>query len=146
MFQLLDSLAQLEQSSRSRIINTALWQYAEDYLGVRGRTVKGSLTRRLRRIDTLQRRIEVNLQLGKKRRMEDLQEDRKDMLDETYQYARYTANTASYRLLSRAACWLAHTFENVTPAPEILTGEVKALLKALIDAEDKNPETEKVAK
>ena len=82
MLQLLDSLAQLEGSSRGRIINAALWRYAEDYMASRGHTIPNSLRNKLRRIDILHKRIQVNLQLGENRVLEDLQENRKDMLDE----------------------------------------------------------------
>ena len=84
----------------------------------------------------LQKRIEVNLQLGHERRTDELEENRRDMLDEAFHYARYTGNTDSYQLLSRAAAWLAHTFEKAIPAPENLTAELKVLLKALVEAGD----------
>lgn len=148
MLQLLDSLAQLEGSSRSRIISAALWQYAEDYMTARGRTIPSSLKNKLRRIDILQRRIQVNLQQGEKRALEDLQENRKDMLDEAYHYARYASNTDSFQLLSRTAEWLTHTFENKATASESLTSELKGLLKSLIEAEEtrtKDPSTDKGA-
>ena len=148
MFQLLDSLAQLEGSSRSRIINAALWQYAEDYMAVRGRTIPNSLRNKLRRIDILHKRIQVNLQLGETRVLEDLQENRKDMLDEAYHYARYASNTDSFQLLSRTAEWLAHTFENATPAPKAQTNDLMSLLKTLIEgreAEAEAPEADKGA-
>ncbi len=90
--------------------------YVEDLLSAQGRTLAAALRNRLRRINILQQRIEVNLSLKERRVTKDLQEDRQEMLEEAYRYARYTRNQAALLVLSRVSSWLAETFQEPTPA------------------------------
>jgi hypothetical protein len=130
VIKLLDNLAQLEGKSRSGIINKALWQYALDYLGARGHTPFADYVKtRLRMIETLQKRIEVNMLLKENRNLE---EDRQKMLEETHLYARYAMNQASLLLLMKVSGWLAATLEDPPPADiEARTRELQALLNSL---------------
>jgi hypothetical protein len=114
--QSLDSLAQLEGRSRNKIINTAVMQYVLDYLGARGHTPPGYLRTRIRMIQVLQKRLEINMALKDKRVLEDFERDRQEMLEEAYRYARYTKNQASLLLLSKVSSWLATTFDHRIPA------------------------------
>ncbi len=129
--KLLDNLTQLEGKSRSMIINKALLQYALDYLGARGHVSPDYLKTRLRMIETLQKRIEVNMMLKENPDLE----DRQQMLEETHRYARYTRNQASLLLLSKVSGWLAATLEDPLPADiEARTRELQTLLKALTES------------
>ncbi len=132
--ELLDLLAQLEGTSRNRLINKALMVYAEDLLSAKGRTHAVALRNRLRTINILQRRIEVNLSLNERRVTKDLQEDRLEMLEEAYRYARYTGSQAALLLLSKVAGWIAETFQEPTPADmkeraEALRASVDSLIE-----------------
>ncbi len=107
--------------------------YVEDLLSAQGRTLAVALRDRLRRINILQQRIEVNLSLKERRVTKDLQEDRQEMLEEAYRYARYTRNQAAL-LLSRVSSWLAETFQEPTPADmkeraEALRASVNSLIE-----------------
>ncbi len=130
--QALDGLAQLEGRSRNKLINTAVLQYALDYLGARGHTPPGYLRTRVRMIYVLQKRLEVNMALKEKRVLEDFERDRQEMLEEAYRYARYTRNEEALLLLSKVSGWLAATFEEPLPADmKTRTLELSALLEAL---------------
>jgi hypothetical protein len=63
-----------------------------------------------------------------------LEEDRRQILDEAYRYARYTRNQTSLLLLSKISGWVAATFED--PLPEGMktrTGELLELLGSLME-------------
>jgi len=115
-------------------------QYSQDWLGARGHVIPGSLRNRLRRIDILQKRIRVNLQLGDRQVLDDLGVDRKDMLDEAYYYARYSNNNDSFQLLSQVTGWLTHAFDPTATVPEAETSHLQALLDKLIRAEGNKAE------
>ncbi len=107
-------------------------QYALDYLGARGHVSPGYLKIRLRMIETLQKRIEVNMSMKKTRALTDLALDRQEMLEETHRYAKYTKDQASLLLLSKVSEWLAATFEDPPPADiDARSRELQALLKTL---------------
>jgi len=134
--KLLDNLTQLEGKSRSGIINKALLQYALDYLGARGHASPDYVKIRLRMIETLQKRIEVNMMLKENRNLE---EDRQGMLEETHRYARCMMNQASLVLLMKVSGWLAATLEDPRPADiEARTRELQTLLKALTETPSDN--------
>ncbi len=135
IIKLLDDLARLEGKSRSRIINKALLQYALDYLGARGHVSSDYVKIRLRMIETLQKRIEVNMMLKENRNLE---EDRQGMLDETHRYARCMMNQSSLLLLMKVSGWLAATLENPPSDIEARTRELQALLNSLTETHSGN--------
>ena len=136
IIKLLDYLTQLEGKSRSGIINKAVLQYALDYLGARGHASPHYVKIRLRMIEILQKRIEVNMMLKENRNLE---EDRRQMLEETHRYARYTMNQASLLLLMKVSGWLAATLEDPLPADiEVWTRELQALLNSLTETHSDN--------
>ena len=131
--ELLDGLAQLEGSSRSRIINAAITQYALDYFAARGRTPAGYFETRVRLMQVLLKRLQVNLKLEDKEDSAGLEEDRQQILEEACRYARYSRNQPSLFLLSKVTDWLAITFQNPLPADMTArTDEISALLETLM--------------
>ena len=138
---LLDQLVELESKSRNRIINKAVHEHALDYLGARGHASPDYLRNRLRLIELLQKRIEMNLDRRGNLSVGNLEQDRREMLEEACRYARYARNQASLLLLSKVAGWLAATFQD--PLPEDMkarTSELTELLGAPTERDHIRPQ------
>jgi len=142
--KMLDMLAQMEGTNRNRLINRAVMLYAEDWVGARRGVPAESLRNRLRLINILQKRIEVNLRLQDHRILNDLERDRLDILEEAYRYARYARNKKATMLLARVSDWLTETFEE-QPSDQMMAkaDQLRALLEELIAASSVNPTSTK---
>lgn len=133
----LDQLTQLESKSRNRIIIKAIHEHALDYVGARGHASSDYLRNRLRLVELLQKRIEMNLDLKGCMNVGNIEQDRRQMLEETCRYARYARNEASLLILSKVAGWLAATFHD--PLPEDMkarTSELTSFLGAATETHD----------
>ncbi len=83
-------------------------------------------------MQVLLKRVQANLELKDLEASVGLEEDRQQILEEAYRYARYARNQPSLFLLSKVTDWLADTFQDPLPADmKVRTDELSALLETL---------------